>query len=68
MTIYDSDHEALRFLESRGYKEVRNGCLVHQDRDHKPTQDEIEAIVYLKTEWDFLGYFVRPKNVTISVT
>lgn len=52
---FNSDCEALDFLEARGYHEWKNGVILSPGHDWESTPDELVAIRYLIEEWDFLG-------------
>lgn len=49
------DQEAIHFLEIAGYKLTTYWGWNKPTPNHKPTERERDAIIYLIEEWDFAG-------------
>ena len=49
------DDEAMAFLRSAGWVLTRSWEWYHPDADHKASERETDAIIYLIEEWDFGG-------------
>lgn len=52
---WETDGKAIRYLEACGYKLTKHFHWLLPDRNHRPTNEEQEAITYLIYEWDFGG-------------
>jgi hypothetical protein len=49
------DSQAIDYLMKQGYSMTKDWCWVKPTDDHKPTEKEIDAVIYLIEEWDFGG-------------
>lgn len=49
------DAGPMRWLEKQGYKMTGGWEWIKPSPEHKPTEDEIEAIQFLIDEWDMGG-------------
>ncbi len=49
------DSEAMEFLESQGFKLLRDWTWAPPSMNHKLTDREEDALLYLIQEWDFGG-------------
>jgi len=58
------DSEAIEFLEDAGYTLRKDWAWDKPSKNHKPTERERDAVIYLIEEWDFDGiernYVVEP--------
>lgn len=51
-----SDEKAIKHLKDRGYKLTHDWFWELPTKDHEPSPDEEEAMIYLIEEWDMGGY------------
>ena len=52
---WQSDSNACKYLENRGYTLTRGYEWKLPSAEHKPSAEELEAMNYLVWEWDFGG-------------
>lgn len=53
MNQFETDIDAVEFLKTRGFKEIKNGVMNYPYPDYVLDQDEADAVTYLFAEWDF---------------
>lgn len=64
--VFESDGDALNYLESKGYKVDKAFVVYHPDLEkHSETPMESEAITYLCQEWDY-GWTDKPEKLTLN--
>jgi hypothetical protein len=50
--MFPRENDARKLLAEAGYRQTRTYDWVKPTQDHKPTEKELSAIVYLSLEWD----------------